>query len=274
MEVEDEEDGAGEDDDEVDANDDNKSESDKSELEEGQVSSDESSDDNSSNEFDDGFDEDLMAGEEDKARLQALPEKERETEIFNRSERRDALLRRWEIEQKIKAMKRAEKNKTAPGPKDKKKKEEKRKLLEQKKAEEAAAAAGKQNNQFSYSKPSKHYSFSNQNKSNNTLSNPVFIAERATAERAEALKLASTPSFSHVETEQPAPAAASSEYFDPKERSKERKKNVEANRTDDKRSNAMAALKAKREGKQKREEEEAKRQAEREGNEDLDGGMY
>lgn len=31
----------------------------------------------------------------------------------------------------------------------------------------------------------------------------------------------------------------------------------------------MAALKAKREGKQRREEEEAKRQAEREGNEDL-----
>lgn len=43
-----------------------------------------------------------------------------------------------------------------------------------------------------------------------------------------------------------------SEYFDPKERSKERKKNVEANKTDDKRTNAMALLKAKREGKQKR----------------------
>lgn len=54
------------------------------------------------------------------------------------------------------------------------------------------------------------------------------------------------------------------EYFDPKERSKERKKNVEANRTDDKRSNAMALLKARREGRAKREEEEAKRQAEKE----------
>lgn len=42
------------------------------------------------------------------------------------------------------------------------------------------------------------------------------------------------------------------EYFDHKERSKERKKNVEMNRTDDKRSNAMALLKAKREGKAKR----------------------
>lgn len=66
--------------------------------------------------------------------------------------------------------------------------------------------------------------------------------------------------------------STATEYFDPKERSKERKKNVEMNRTDDKRSNAMAALKAKREGKQRREEEEAKRQAVREGNEDLDSG--
>lgn len=68
------------------------------------------------------------------------------------------------------------------------------------------------------------------------------------------------------------PIFNSSEYFDPKERSKERKKNVEMNKTDDKRSNAMAALKAKREGKQRREEEEAKRLAEREGNDDLDSG--
>lgn len=70
------------------------------------------------------------------------------------------------------------------------------------------------------------------------------------------------------------PNANATEYFDPKERSKERKKNVEMNRTDDKRSNAMAALKAKREGKQRREEEEAKRQAEREGNEELDSGEW
>lgn len=47
-------------------------------------------------------------------------------------------------------------------------------------------------------------------------------------------------------------SGAPSEFFDPKERSKERKKNVEANKTDDKRTNAMALLKAKREGKQKR----------------------
>lgn len=127
---------------EEEANNDNESESDKSELEEGQVSSDDGLSDDSFKEFNDGFDDDLMAGEEDKARLQALPEKERETEIFNRSERRDTLFHRWEIEMKIRAAKRAVKKKVA-GPQDKKKKEEKRKLREQKKAEEAAA--GKQN---------------------------------------------------------------------------------------------------------------------------------
>lgn len=47
-------------------------------------------------------------------------------------------------------------------------------------------------------------------------------------------------------------AGSSTEYFDPKERSKERKKNVEMSKSDDKRSNAMAMLKAKREGKAKR----------------------
>lgn len=120
------------------------SESEKSELEEGQVSSDESSD-SSDSEFNDGYDENLMGDEEDQARLQALSEKERETEIFKRSERRDALRRRWEIEQKLRQVKRAEraKDKSKP-PKDKKKKEEKRKRREQEKAaaQAAAAAAG------------------------------------------------------------------------------------------------------------------------------------
>lgn len=94
--------------------------------------------------------------------------------------------------------------------------------------------------------------------------------EKAAAERAASLKIISPPSFLINEKEEASGNSVATEYFDPKERSKERKKNVEMNRTDDKRSNAMAALKAKREGKQKREEEEAKRQAEREGNEDLD----
>lgn len=95
----------------------------KSELEEGQVSSDESSD-SSDSEFNDGYDENLMGDEEDQARLQALSEKERETEIFKRSERRDALRRRWEIEQKLRQAKRAERAKDKlKAPRDKKKKE-------------------------------------------------------------------------------------------------------------------------------------------------------
>lgn len=89
--------------------------------------------------------------------------------------------------------------------------------------------------------------------------------------------LISSPSYDkspYEKDESIVTSSTTTEYFDPKERSKERKKNVEMNRTDDKRSNAMAALKAKREGKQRREEEEAKRQAEREGNEDLDSGNF
>lgn len=101
-------------------------------MEEGQVSTDESSD-CSDSEFNDGYDENLMGDEEDQARLHALSEKERETEIFKRSERRDALRRRWEIEQKLRQAKKAERAKDkSKVPKDKKKKE-KRKHREQEK---------------------------------------------------------------------------------------------------------------------------------------------
>lgn len=106
----------------------------KSEMEEGQVSSDESSD-SSDSEFNDGYDENLMGDEDDQARLQALSEKERETEIFKRSERRDALRRRWEIEQKLRQAKRAERAKDKTKPKvDKIKKEGKKKKNEQEKS--------------------------------------------------------------------------------------------------------------------------------------------
>lgn len=205
--------------------DDDDDEDDKSELEEGQVSSDSS--DSSESEFNDGFDENLMGDDEDQARLQALSEKERETEIFKRIERRDELKMRWEIERKLRQAKRAERAKDkSRAPRDKKKKEEKHRRREQEKA--AAAAASK-----------------------------------AQVSRAPAPLAPATSSQEKDEGH-----GTATEYFDPKERSKERKKNVEMNRTDDKRSNAMALLKAKREGKQKREEEEAKRQAEREVNDD------
>ncbi|CAO1413108.1 unnamed protein product [Diamesa serratosioi] len=119
-----------------------------------------------------------MGDEEDRARLERLSEKERETEIYKRAERRDQLKRRWEIERKIKLSRKAGNSKTK-------------------------------------------------------------------------------------------------ECFDPKGRTTERQKNVQIKKTDDKRTNAMALLKMKREGKQKREEEEAKRKAQRkidDDKEELDGG--
>lgn len=196
-------------------------EEEKSELEEGQVSSDSS--DSSESEFNDGFDENMMGDDEDQARLLALSEKERETEIFKRIERRDELKTRWEIEKKLRQARRVERAKDkSMASKDKKRKEEKKQKRE---AERVKIV-------------------------------PVKVASPT------------PPAVLPTPPEEKETSAAPSEYFDPKERSKERKKNVEANRTDDKRSNAMALLKAKREGKQKREEEEAKRQAEREQQED------
>ncbi len=46
--------------------------------------------------FDDGYDENLMGDEEDRIRLEAMTEKEREQEIFNRLEKREVLKTRWE----------------------------------------------------------------------------------------------------------------------------------------------------------------------------------
>ncbi|XP_013145466.1 PREDICTED: RNA polymerase-associated protein Rtf1-like [Papilio polytes] len=79
-----------------------------SEPEEGEVSSHSSDNDSidSEEEFDDGYDENLMGDEEDRARLAAMSEKEREQEIFKRIERRDLMKTRWEIERKLRLAKR------------------------------------------------------------------------------------------------------------------------------------------------------------------------
>lgn len=195
-----------------------------SEPEEGQLTSDDSdsdgsSSDGSSSEFNDGYDDNLMGDAEDRARLEALTEKERETEIFKRIERRDMMRTRWEIERKLRLAKRSEKDKK---PKTKKKKKQKQKKVHEK---------------------------------------PLFSPPRHTESAALPTSVLESPEKKSND---------STEYFDPKERSKERKKNVEANRTDDKRSNAMAMLKARREGKQKREEEEAKKQEQRKQEEEKD----
>ncbi|CRK92996.1 CLUMA_CG006588, isoform A [Clunio marinus] len=208
-----------------------------SDLEEGQIYSDSSSsekeDDESSNsEFDDGYGDDLMGNEEDRNYLEKLSEKERETELFKRAERRDQLKRRWEIERKLKQTRKVEnaKNKSFKKPASKK--------------------SRKQND-----KPPKILPFTSTSVEEQTKApSPMYDTSS---------EIQSIIEKSNDYRE---------EYFDPKERSKERKKNVEMNKTDDKRSNAMAMLKARREGKQKREVErsEALKQVEDE-KEELEG---
>lgn len=102
-----------------------------SEVEEGQVSSSDS-DSSSDSEFNDGFDENLMGDKEDRSRLEGLSEKERETEIFKRIERRDMMKTRWEIERKLRIAKKAEraKDRTSKPKKKKKDKEKKRKEVQ------------------------------------------------------------------------------------------------------------------------------------------------
>ena len=48
-------------------------------------------------EFDDGLDENLIGDEEDKERLEQMTEKEREQEIFNRLEKREAMRTRYRL---------------------------------------------------------------------------------------------------------------------------------------------------------------------------------
>ncbi|KAG5874670.1 hypothetical protein JTB14_011757 [Gonioctena quinquepunctata] len=159
-----------------------KNEENNSEPEEGEVSDSSSSEE----EFNDGYDDQLMGDEEDRARLAALTEKERETEIFKRIEQRELMKTRFEIEKKLRQVRKAERAKDKPSkPKEKDKEKDK-------------DFANKLQNDFN--------------------------------------------------------------SIDHKERSKERKKNIEENRGRvDKRVNAMAELKARREGKIKREEAEEER---------------
>lgn len=230
-----------------------------SEQEEGEVSdsddenSDGSSSSNSSSssssssdsEFDDGYDDNLMGDEEDRARLNGLSEKERETEIFKRIERRDMMRTRWEIERKLKLARRGEKAVIDKIKKDKKQKKQKK---QKKKPKEIPVEKPK-----SVSPP--------------PIVQPVMpvvqVDTKIVPAKASPPPVAAVISSPERKSDDEG-MAGSTDYFDPKERSKERKKNVEMNKTDDKRSNAMALLKAKREGKAKREEEEAKRQAEKE----------
>lgn len=205
----------------------------KSDLEEGQISSEDDSNSSSSNsEFDDGYGVDLMGNENDRNYLEKLSEKERETELFKRAERRDQLKRRWEIERKLKQTRRVENAKNKRLKKPKKQKAAPKKILEK------------------TQKPA--------------TSSAIEEIHAAAAQTPHLIGPSNEHTFDNAEEYR-------DEYFDPKERSKERKKNVEMNKTDDKRSNAMAMLKARREGKQKREVEQAAKQQVEDEKEELEG---
>ena len=67
----------------------------------GEVTDSEGSDSYSSalsqEEFNDGYDENLMGDEEDQARLAQMTEKEREQEIFKRIEQREVMKTRYDL---------------------------------------------------------------------------------------------------------------------------------------------------------------------------------
>lgn len=161
-----------------------------------------------------------MGDEIDRARLEGLSEKEQENKIFKRIEHRDVMKARLENELILRP-KTHNGNVKVSTPKDQKMKEEQRRKKEERARVEAAAATAAMAAEKQIVK-------------NILPSVPKVVAVKRKSDDAE----------EHLESEP--------EYFDPKERSKKRKKNLEMNKTDDKRSNAMAMLKAKREGKQKR----------------------
>ncbi|KAG8272089.1 RNA polymerase-associated protein rtf1 [Homalodisca vitripennis] len=98
-----------------------------SEPEEGEVSDSEGSDSDSSDmsqeEFNDGYDENLMGDEEDQQRLAQMTEKEREQEIFKRIEQREVMKTRFEIEKKLRLAKKQEMKKKKGGHTVKKREE-------------------------------------------------------------------------------------------------------------------------------------------------------
>lgn len=89
------------------------------EREEGEIEDDDDddkSDDDFAEEFNDGYDENLMGDEADQERLAQMTEKEREEELFNRSEKREVLRARFEIERKLRMQRKAEKSSSSSVP--------------------------------------------------------------------------------------------------------------------------------------------------------------
>ena len=71
----------------------------KQESEEGEISSEANSD---MEEFDDGYDEDLIGDDEDRAKLEKMTEREREEILFKRAEDREYAKKQFEIRKKLK----------------------------------------------------------------------------------------------------------------------------------------------------------------------------
>lgn len=65
------------------------------EVSDSEGGSDSDTSDMSQEEFNDGYDENLMGDEEDQARLAQMTEKEREQEIFKRIEQREVMKTRY-----------------------------------------------------------------------------------------------------------------------------------------------------------------------------------
>ncbi|KAJ8706153.1 hypothetical protein PYW07_010930 [Mythimna separata] len=212
-----------------------------SEPEEGEVSSHSSDNDSidSEEEFDDGYDENLMGDEDDRARLAAMSEKEREQEIFKRIERRDLMKTRWEIERKLRLARRSAAERSAsPGEIQRRREARRRRraLREQRQRERERERQEKREAE----------------------------AERPEPKEPEKEKEQTPPSPGEI-LDDPKDAG---EDGDPSERSAsplfgaktERKRNV-----DDKRQNAMAALRAQRDAKASRvEQHKQKRRLEEE----------
>ncbi|XP_026324462.1 RNA polymerase-associated protein Rtf1 [Hyposmocoma kahamanoa] len=211
-----------------------------SEPEEGEVSSHSSDNDSidSEEEFDDGYDENLMGDEEDRARLAAMSEKEREQEIFKRIERRDLMKTRWEIERKLRLAKRSAAERSAsPGEIARRRDARKRRRAQREKERERERERQREKREAEVEEQKKE--------PEKELENP-------------------SPSPGEIVDENKdneAPDRSASPLFGAKT---ERKRNV-----DDRRQNAMAALRAQRDAKATRVEHfKQKRRLEEEKNKD------
>ncbi|XP_063835386.1 RNA polymerase-associated protein Rtf1 [Ostrinia nubilalis] len=208
-----------------------------SEPEEGEVSSHSSDNDSidSEEEFDDGYDENLMGDEEDRARLAAMSEKEREQEIFKRIERRDLMKTRWEIERKLRLARRSAAERAASPGQVARRREARRRRRQLKQRHEARPPPAAE------PEPEKPMETETEKEQQAPPSPGEILDDSKDAESAER---SASPLFG-AKTEG-------------------RKRNV-----DDRRQNAMAALRAQRDAKATRvEKDKQKRRLEEEKNKD------